>query len=46
MQKMSDAAEQGFTLLEMVCVLAIMALLAAVLMPFVPHQTSRSRLLA
>jgi general secretion pathway protein H len=46
MQKMSDAAEQGFTLLEMVCVLAIIALLAAVLMPYVPHQTSRSRLQA
>jgi general secretion pathway protein H len=46
MPKMSDAAEQGFTLLEMVCVLAIIALLAAVLMPFVPHQTSRSRLQA
>jgi general secretion pathway protein H len=43
---MSEAAEQGFTLLEMVCVLAIIALLAAVLMPFIPHETSRSRLQA
>jgi general secretion pathway protein H len=43
---MSDVAERGFTLLEMVCVLAIIALLAAVLLPLVPHQTSRSRLQA
>lgn len=31
-------------MLEMVCVLAIIALLSAVLLPFIPHQTSRSRL--
>lgn len=43
---MSDAAERGFTLLEMVCVLAIVAMLAAVLLPMVPRQTSRSRLQA
>jgi general secretion pathway protein H len=36
--------EAGFTLLEMVCVLAIVALLAAVLLPAIPRQTSRSRL--
>ena len=36
--------ERGFTLLEMVCVLAIIALLAGVLMPFIPRETSRSRL--
>jgi general secretion pathway protein H len=42
---MNDA-ERGFTLLEMVCVLAIIALLAAVLLPFIPHETSRSRLQA
>lgn len=36
--------ESGFTLLEMVCVLAIIALLAGVLMPFIPRGTSRSRL--
>jgi general secretion pathway protein H len=41
---MSDAAKHGFTLLEMVCVLAIIALLTAVLLPFIPHDTSRSRL--
>ena len=43
---MTDAGERGFTLLEMVCVLAIIALLAAVLLPFIPRQTSRSRLQA
>ena len=43
---MNDVGERGFTLLEMVCVLAIIALLAAVLLPFIPHETSRSRLQA
>jgi general secretion pathway protein H len=43
---MSDAAQRGFTLLEMVCVLAIIALLSAVLLPFLPRETSRSRLQA
>jgi general secretion pathway protein H len=43
---MSDVAEGGFTLLEIVCVLAIIALLAAVLLPFIPRETSRSRLQA
>jgi general secretion pathway protein H len=43
---MSDVAERGFTLLEMVCVLAIIALLAAVLLPIIPRETSRSRLQA
>ena len=33
-------------MLEMVCVLAIIALLAAVLLPFIPRETSRSRLQA
>lgn len=43
---MNRASERGFTLLEMVCVLALIAMMAAVLLPFIPHQTSRSRLQA
>jgi len=43
---MSNSGQHGFTLLEMVCVLAIIELLAAVLLPFIPHETSRSRLQA
>jgi general secretion pathway protein H len=43
---MNDPGQRGFTLLEMVCVLAITALLAAVLLPFIPRETSRSRLQA
>jgi general secretion pathway protein H len=38
------AAEEGFTLLEIVCVLAIIAGLAAIILPAVPHATSRARL--
>src|SRR3981081_1959130 len=45
-RKMSDGTERGFTLLEMVCVLALIAMMAAVLLPFIPHDTSRSRLQA
>jgi general secretion pathway protein H len=41
---MNRASERGFTLLEMVCVLALVAMLAAVLLPFVPRQTTRARL--
>ncbi len=43
---MSDLSQKGFTLLEMVCVLAIIALLSAVLLPLIPRETSRSRLQA
>jgi len=39
-----DGCEAGFTLIEVVCVLAIVALLAAVLLPAVPRQTTRTRL--
>ena len=41
---MSNEAERGFTLLEMVCVVAVIAMLAPVLLPLIPRQTSRSRL--
>src|SRR5437879_3871979 len=43
---MNRARERGFTLLEMVCVIALIAMLAAVLLPFLPRHTSRSRLQA
>ena len=38
------AAQDGFTLLEMVCVIAIVAMLAAILMPNLSRGTSRPRL--
>jgi general secretion pathway protein H len=41
---MSKSSQSGFTLLEMVCVLALIGMMAAVLLPFVPRHTSRSRL--
>jgi general secretion pathway protein H len=37
-------AEDGFTLLEMVCILAIIAMLTAVLLPNISRDTSRPRL--
>jgi general secretion pathway protein H len=43
---MSRASQAGFTLLEMVCVLALIAMMSAVLLPFVPRHTTRSRLQA
>jgi general secretion pathway protein H len=43
---MNEAGQRGFTLLEMVCVLAIVAMLSAVLLPFIPRQTSRAGLQA
>ena len=43
---MNRAHEAGFTLLEMVCVISIVAMLAAVLLPLLPRHTSRSRLQA
>jgi general secretion pathway protein H len=36
--------ERGFTLIEMLCVLAIVGLLAAVILPEIPRATSRTRL--
>jgi general secretion pathway protein H len=38
------SSEDGFTLLEVVCVLAIVAMLVAVLMPAMSSSTSRPRL--
>jgi general secretion pathway protein H len=37
-------SERGFTLLEIVCVLAIVAMLAAIALPALPHGTSRPML--
>ena len=39
-----SGTEDGFSLLEVVCVVAIIAMLAAVLLPRVPQGTSRPRL--
>jgi len=41
---MNRVHERGFTLLETVCVIALVAMLAAVLLPFLPRHTSRARL--
>jgi len=38
------ADDAGFTLLETVCVVAIVAMIAAVLLPMMPRGTSRARL--
>ena len=43
---MNEAGQTGFTLLEMVCAIAIFAIIAAVLLPIVPRNTSRARLQA
>jgi general secretion pathway protein H len=37
-------AEDGFTLLEIVCVMAIISILAALILPAIPRGTSRTRL--
>jgi general secretion pathway protein H len=38
------SGEAGFTLIEIVCVLAIVALLAAIVLPAIPRGTSRGRI--
>jgi general secretion pathway protein H len=38
------SGEHGFTLLEVVCVLAIIAILAAIILPAIPRGTSYARL--
>jgi len=40
----ADEGTAGFTLLEVVCVVAIVALLAAIVFPALPRGTSRARL--
>ena len=40
----SRAGQDGFTLLEIVCILAILGILVAILLPAFPRGTSRSRL--
>src|SRR3954470_21821067 len=36
--------EEGFTLLEVICVVAIIAMLGAIILPALPRGTSRARL--
>ena len=43
-QSATAATQAGFTLLEVVCVVAIIALLAAVILPALPRGTSYARL--
>ncbi len=38
------SGEEGFTLIEVVCVLAIVAMLAAIILPAIPRGTTRARL--
>jgi general secretion pathway protein H len=39
-----DTGEQGFALIEMLCVLAIIGLLAAIVLPAIPRATTRAKL--
>jgi general secretion pathway protein H len=40
----ADGGEDGFTLLEVICVVAIITMLAAILLPAIPRGTSTARL--
>jgi general secretion pathway protein H len=39
-----ECGEQGFALIEMLCVLAIIGLLAAIILPAIPRATTRAKL--
>ena len=39
-----DSGEQGFALIEMLCVLAVIGLLAAIILPAIPRATTRAKL--
>ena len=39
-----DCGEAGFALIEILCVLAIIGMLAAIILPAIPRATSRARL--
>jgi general secretion pathway protein H len=39
-----DSGERGFALIEMLCVLAIIGLLAAIILPAIPRTTTRAKL--
>jgi general secretion pathway protein H len=40
----AERGERGFALIEMLCVLAIIGLLAAIILPAIPRATSRAKL--
>jgi general secretion pathway protein H len=39
-----DSGERGFALIEMLCVLAVIGLLAAIILPAIPRATTRAKL--
>jgi general secretion pathway protein H len=39
-----DTGEQGFALIEILCVLAIIGMLAAIILPAIPRTTTRAKL--
>jgi general secretion pathway protein H len=39
-----DSGQQGFALIEILCVLAIIGLLAAIILPAIPRATTRAKL--